>query len=357
MRIILVIALTAFLVGCESNSSLAMLEDYRKRMANVLDIEVQPDTQAYSLATFPDKRDRIQKTTEVRQGLWEVLDFRKCDMLSMISERNSSLGKVMPASYKMRYELKFLDALTACQSQLTLVKNPDETQTAFLERLGVIIEVKRSNLGAEIWNGIYGSDEVAKQFKSSNTPLLLQSEEPLTTITPPSDIFEKFLHLASLTQEESFLLPSWLDSLEQEYERLHTSEMGPKLLASLLPLSSHLDAVAAAIEARLKRQPFCFKGHQPPRAAVLNTVFRKHYVDKVQPYMARVEQLLKPWFSQQQALMTRLPSTPAMQDYAWQVYSTDNPKSLWNRWIAARNRHTKAWQTILGQCNMMPGKH
>jgi hypothetical protein len=71
--------------------------------------------------------------------------------------------------------------------------------------------------------------------------------------------------------------------------------------------------------------------------------------------MAAVEQNAKPWFETQAAIIKNLPSTPAMKVYANKVFSQQHSDSLWRRWITARNRHTKAWQTILGQCNMMPG--
>jgi len=121
-------------------------------------------------------------------------------------------------------------------------------------------------------------------------------------------------------------------------------------------LTNHLNAVAEAIDKRLSRKPFCFKGHQPPRANVLNNVFRKYYVQQVQPYMAEVEQNAKPWFTAHTAIIKKLPPTPAMKVYADQVFSPQHNNSLWSRWIAARDRHTKAWQTILGQCNMMPSR-
>ena len=111
-----------FLSGCNSNAPKALLNDYTQRMSNVLDIEIAASDPNINLPSFPDKRDRFVSTNDIRQGLWEVLDFRQCDMLSIISERNSSLGKVMPASQKMRYELRFIKALQDCRRLIAEVK-------------------------------------------------------------------------------------------------------------------------------------------------------------------------------------------------------------------------------------------
>ena len=333
-----------------------MLSDYSQRMSNVLDTAITPNNPT-ALPNFPEKRERIIPTPEIRQGLWEVLDFRQCDMLSIISERNSSLGKVMPASQKMRYELRFFHALQQCKTRLAAIAEPDDTQQAFKERLDTIYQSKQTNLPAEIWNGLYGSKEISKHFKQGADPLAMSQ----TTDAPSPTIFEntlnKFAHLAALTdpKQEAIKLPDWLDGIETQYATLHHSDFGSQILATLPMLTATLSDIADAIEHRLARKPFCYKGHQPQRATVLSNVFQKFYVQQVQPYMALVEKAAKPWFEQHALIMSYLPTTQPMQNYSNQVISMQAPNSLWQQWITARNRHTKAWQSILGQCNMMPG--
>ena len=151
------------LSGCDTNTSQAMLADYSQRVSNVLETEISTDTTQNTLPNFPQKRDRIIPTPDIRQSLWEVLDFRKCDMLSIISERNSSLGKVMAASQKMRYELRFINALRQCKEKLAAIIEPDESQQAFKVRLETIYQTKKANLRDEIWNGSGGG--VIRAFK------------------------------------------------------------------------------------------------------------------------------------------------------------------------------------------------
>lgn len=304
-----------------------MLEDYAARMSNVLETEIDLELEQAALAipVFPVKRERIVPTTELREGLWDVLDFRQCDMLHLISERNSSLGKVMPPSQKMRYELRFVSALQNCYQTLEAIEEPDETQQAFQERLAVIYETKLSNLPIEIWNGIYNSDELSQHFKLGKPPLPLESISYGTS----HNALETLSELTVLSGKESITLPAWLDDIETHYEALHRSELGAGLLAGVSMVTHTLDRTAEAIETRLKHKPFCFKGHQPPRATVLSNVFQKYYAGEVQPYMAIIQREGSRWFGLHNAMIKRLPAPSAMQDYRLQVLALESESSLW----------------------------
>jgi hypothetical protein len=353
----LLVLVLFFLSGCNSNTAQALLDDYSNRMSNVLEIEIPTSNTLRQLPAFPEKRDRIVSTSDIRQGLWEVLDFRQCDMLSIISERNSTLGKVMPASQKMRYELRFIKALQECRELIAKAKNPDESQLKFQARLEEIYQTKKANLPAEIWNGIYTSAEINKHFKLAAKPFSVDSSADIDSITKIHRTLGRFTYLASLAnaEESTIELPDWLDQIENEYATLHHSDFGSQVIATIPLLTSTLNQVAGAIEGRLMKKPFCFKGHKPKRATVLSNVFQTFYVKQVQPYMTLVEKAAKPWFVQNDFIFSQLPATNQMQEYSQQIFDLQNPSSLWNQWTEARDRHTKAWQTILGQCNMMPG--
>lgn len=351
---IIIAALLLTISGCDASKPESMLTEYSQRMSTVLETGVQSAT-ITELPTFPQKRDRTYLTTDLRQGLWEVLDFRQCDMLGIISERNSLLGKVMLPSQKMRYELRFVNALQQCKKTIQTMEGPDQELDAFKDRLDEILTLKHNNLPLEVWNGIYASAEISKHFKTSAIPFSNKASGVDSEHVSVHTATQKFHHLATLASSKTIELPNWLDNIEADYAALYRSDMGPQLLRSISLLTSHLTNVADAIDQRLSRKPFCFKDHQPPRAAVLNNVFRKYYVEQVQPYMATVEQNAKLWFETHAAIIQKLPATPGMKSYADQVFSLENSNSLWSRWITARDHHTKAWQTILGQCNMMPG--
>ncbi|PWQ95589.1 hypothetical protein DKW60_14315 [Leucothrix pacifica] len=353
IHLLAALSLLMLLTACQVSAPQAMLEDYTARMSNVLttDIKLNLGEAALAIPAFPAKRDRVVATQELREGLWDVLDFRQCDMLSLISERNSSLGKVMLPSQKMRYELRFIVALQACRKILVDIEEPDDTQLAFQERLDAIYQTKSDNLPREIWNGIYGADEISQHFKIGTPPLALDTDSG----NPPRYALQQLSGLATLSRTDSITLPAWLEQVEAPYETLHHSEFGASLLSSLVMMTQTLDRTAQAIETRLQAKPFCFPGHKPPRATTLYNVFQKFYAGKVQPYMAVIQRQGSPWFALHDELIQQLPATDSMNDYRQQVLGMNVDGSLWDQWVKARQRHTQAWQDILGQCNMMPG--
>ena len=73
--------------------------------------------------------------------------------------------------------------------------------------------------------------------------------------------------------------------------------------------------------------------------------------------MAKLDNQGRRWLTAQAEILYYFTALmpAAMQDYQQKVLSLENPRALWPQYIAARNRHTKAWQMLLSQCNLMPG--
>ena len=102
----------------------------------------------------------------------------------------------------------------------------------------------------------------------------------------------------------------------------------------------------------------CYNRRPTPKARILDTVFRKHYVARVQPYLARVHRQAREWL----VLVNRLASaqegqmTPAFAAYFEAQLSMEAKEAIWSRYQRALARHTEAWQTVLAQCGLLPGK-
>lgn len=349
--------LCGLLTGCDKAPANAMLEDYADSMSNVLDtpIELALDEVMLDLPMLPEKRERMRPTTEIREGLLEVWDFKRCGMMNLIAERNSSLGKIMLPSQKMKYELRFIAALQTCQTQMQTVSEPDTQEQEFIARLEAIQAIKQANLPAEIWNGIYTSDEISQHFAVGKPPLGL----PQTNDSNHGHVqtaLQQLQTLAEQADQNPVVLPQWLDKLEDTYYNFYTSNFGSAFLPSLRMLTQTLDRTAAAIEQRLADSPFCYPDHRPRRAEVLRNIFQKYYAGQVQPYMALVQRDGKAWLQAHAQIMDKLQPPVAMQAYQQQVISLQADNSLWQQWLQASQRHTQAWQDILGQCGMMPGQ-
>ncbi len=347
------LCLSLWLSACGKPEAQTLLEDYADSMSNVLATAIPLDFEAAvrAIPALPEKRQRTLDTPDMREGMLDVWDFQQCGMMHLIAERNSSLGKVMLPSQKMRYELRFLAALQRCLVTMQALSAPDKAQQDFIARLLTIAQLKQQNLAKEIWNGLYRSDEISQHFARGQTPLPLtagQSGNVLRALTQ--------LHtLAGLHDKTPLALPAWLDEIEAVYYAFYSSEFGAQLLPALAMLTHALHQTAVALETRLQAAPFCHSGHRPRRAEILRNIFQKYYAGQVQPYMALIQREGQEWLRLHDEIMHRLPAPKAMQAYQQRVLSLSAANSLWRQWETASRRHTRAWQEILGQCEMMPG--
>lgn len=348
----LLIALLA-LSGCDRGSPEYMMQDYMSRVENTLETSIDTELDVGDkIPLFPRKRARKQATDELRQGLLEVLDLDYCEgLLHLIAQRNSSLGKVMPPSKQMTYEIRFFQLIRDCHNKIQL----DSEQEAELKtRIREIYEIKKRNLAKEIYNGIYMSEEIAGNFSRSEAPIALEGD---TGLDASIRVVEQFLLLAQLPSNETdWQAPTFLNEIENSFKVLYSNRYGGQLLKSLVLLTESMNATADGINAKLDSRPFCLPGHRNPRTDILRNVFAKYYSGTFQPYLSKVHRSGQIWLETNQKLAAALPLPLAMDAYFNETLSLEHPNSLWQQYIRARDRHTQAWQRLLSQCGMMPGQ-
>lgn len=339
------------LAGCSDGNPEHLLEDYMSRVSNTIEVEFDTELKANdSIPLFPRKRERVKQTEEVRQGLIEVLDLEYCTgMLNLIAQRNSNLGRVMLPSQQMTYEIRFFSSLDRCKEKL----ETDSSQPQQLrQQINAIYEIKARNLKHEIWNGIYGADEFAANFSRSEDPIPAEGESGFSAT---KIAINTLAQLAAITPETATQFDlTQLSNLEDSYKTLHTNRYGSRLLKSLLLLSETMERTSTAIHERLNKRPFCFPGYQTPKREILHNVFIKYYGQRFQQYLSRVHREGDQWRDFNEKLIGQFEATPAVRAHYEQTLSLTSETSLWNRYVKARDAHTKAWQRILGQCNLMP---
>lgn len=354
MRAMLLTALLTTLVvsGCSKPTARDMLETYTERVGNALEQEVETD---FDLAlsqrpAYPPRRQRLLEIPEIREGLIDVLDFRHCDLLHRIAQRNTSLGRLAPGSQRLIYELEMLPALRQCRDRLADSKEEDLQKLN--ARLNTIIKIKQKSLPRLIWNALYNSEEMEQQF-ALGAPPLPQSEPG--TVTPPTAALDHFADIARLSSEQNWQTPAYADDLEKDFEQLYRSSFGAEWLTSLILLTHTLEQTAAAIDQRLERRPVCFKQQPNNQARIIRNVFQKFYAGQFQPYLSTVERQGRLWRDYQLNITAQLPLPPVATEYFSAVFDAERPDALWHRYLNARDLHTRNWQRLLRQCGMMPG--
>lgn len=335
-------------VGCgQQNDIEDMLDDYSLRVSRVLDIE-QPKAMFPAIPAFPPRRARLQPTTEIREGLLDVLKLKHCGLLPMIAERNSSLGKVYTPASRLIYELKFYQGIRSCAQ---LLQDDPATDRDLIRQVTEILRLKQLNLPPELWNGIYTAAEIEQHFALSAAPLARDNNPS------PSAPMQTLLFATQAALNNQQINAELIKQVEAAYAELHQSEAGAQILQSLRLLTAYLNQTANIIELRLAERPLCFQQQPTPQATILRNVFQKYYAAAVQPYMAEVQRHASSWIGTHQQLWQLFENEGVMPENMHNYRALWlGEQGLWRRYEQARNRHTEAWQQILTQCGLMPSR-
>lgn len=342
------LTLSLILAGCTGPEAEDLVKTYASRTGNAIDIDFDLNL-IPTVAFYPrlaDRRDRLAAVPEQNQSLLELLELRHCNLVTLVSERNTSLGKLAPESQRLIYELQFLPALTSC---IEILEDKDEF-SELKERLSEIETLKRKGFPAQLFNSFYNAPEMEQQFSLGEPPV---SPNPELLDTGAIQPLERFKILAELVSKPSWDTPEFAPQLEDSYEQLYRSNFGGQWLASFALLTQTLDQTAQAIEQRLAGRPMCFNQRGNSKSAILWNVFNKFYIGSLQPYLALVERQAKRWQRLHFAILTSLSEQVVQTQNYLPYFSEQGP--VWKNYLSARNRHTQAWQALLDQCGLRPG--
>lgn len=342
------------LSGCTEQTAESMLHDYTKRVSNALEypIEFNPADASYPL--LPPRRERRIDIPELREGLIDVLRLRHCDLLPLISERNSNLGRVMTPSQILHYELRFLPAIQQCEKQLMIQASDEPDISELLIRVKEIRQHKETHLPLVIWNALYTSPEMEQQFSRSTTPFPLSSSSHISHI---QQVIDPFIVIAQIAEQSSMTLDKeFIQSLESYYEQLYRTELGSQWMRSVSLLTQAMNAVAIGIESRIDQRPICFQRQPNNRSAIIQNVFRNFYAAEFQPYLASTDQFGQRWIGLQNALLNALPVPDSSAIYFSNIFDKNHLDGFMYAYEQAKTRHLNAWQQLLDHCGLTAGR-
>ncbi|MCG7602039.1 DUF3080 domain-containing protein [Halomonas sp. McH1-25] len=337
------------LAACDRHESAdAMLIDYQQRVSNVLDIEAPTPQSPPNIPRFPDRQERLFEIAPTRLGMLDVYALRECQIISLVAERNSQLGKVATASQHWLYELELWRRLRHCWNTPAVQRLDGEDRT----QLRQLLQDKTEQLPKASWNALFDSSEWVKNFSRVSTPL-----SPAETASLGDD-------LAALAYLRHMVLnqynPAWTPEsgrLEAHLQILRQQPSTARLLRSLLLVTQRLDELSHSLETRLAERPVCYNGHPNPRAETLHNVFINYFIGEVQAYLASLDRQSRAWLSAVDSLLDAYGvSRPSVTAYRLAWLSLDTPQAPWQQFHAATQRHVELWQRIWRSCGMMPGK-
>jgi hypothetical protein len=280
--------------------------------------------------SLPAVRDRRQYLSVFDIGLLDFLSLQQCDVGIVVGRKNSILGKVMPDSQRFLYELDIIRAIESCNID-------DET---LANELQLVAQKKRLELPIAFGNAIFNGEESKEFFSLSNGffPLNDKTEnqqELLNALNRLVDIGER---LATLPDVNS-------DVFENDLKILMNSEYAGKLLYTLTQLTKFLSLVSeqvGALDKEVCGAPILYLKQQ----------FDIHYVEKIQPYMGRLNRSAY----QVLPLLNRLAElsssfTLEMTRFVNQ-FSLEDKSSEWHRYQNASQLHAQKWSALFSSCSV-----
>lgn len=127
-KLLSLIAVVFVLSGC-SDPAQSLMDDYAKRLGRTLALELQ-DPAPLDLQPLPSITATRADIAETSITLVELVASRACGLDVLLGERNSSLGKVMPPSQRLKYELNFLKQVQPCLTHPDIAPDLQQKLTA-----------------------------------------------------------------------------------------------------------------------------------------------------------------------------------------------------------------------------------
>lgn len=320
------------LAGCHFHSPAeSMLDDYLSRLARVLD-QPKPEVERQSPPQLPPPRELQIVIEPLSIDLLDYWAFRKCGLTSLLSERNSILGRVMQPSQLLHMDGRLIRQLRICQNELE-----DEELVALTDQL---LEQKLEQWPLRYWNATIAAPEMRRFWSPSTAPFVPERDESFVSAEAA------MAFLANLP--EQLYAPAWPESseLELHYQQLDSYQLGGKLLQSLQLASDYLIAANSMLERAIASESLCPGELHKPELDYARNVMIKVFVGELQPWFATLNRRSSSLFEHYDHLI---------QTQARDLQPRIKPhqaatQKLFNQFQQLNRDHVELWQELFESC-------
>ena len=321
------IAAVCVLSGC-SDPAITLMEDYASRLERVLALELQ-EPAAADLPPLPSIANSRAEITESSITLVELVATRACGLDLLLGERNSSLGKVMSPSQRLKYELAFLKQVQPC------LTNPDIAPD--LQQKLAAIAADKAALIDKHWQNFLLQDETLRQqlhpYRSLSEP------NSVAGVAETLQAMHALLALRKQISEQNWQQANEIDP-EQALEALYQANTLSQLQQSLRFSQNWLHSLNQQLE-RLDLTSQCPAGKPSDKADILHTILLQYFIGKVQVYLAQLDGT----YQQLYPLLLQL-----YQDTALAQAVSLRFEAPHNELKAELKRHVIWWKAVQQQC-------
>jgi hypothetical protein len=323
----------------------ALLVDYLKRVERATGIKSKLSSQV-DLLPYPSHREQNLQVAPLRMGMVNFAKLYPCDLFKLINERNSIMGRVMPISQKLVYEIAFLQDANVCYQKLAATATSNKE---FLSLFKEVIKKKQANLPIIFWQATFNSPELKKLFSLAVSPLNPDEDQAFLNARQSVAYFRE---LAKHLTSGSLAIDK--EELETHYFRLQRYQYGGRLLQSVAQLTDYLNRAAYSLETLMSEAILCVQKKPTEQAYILNNVFRKYYAQRVGAYISQIHRQGQTWLADIDALVQAQTVNLPFAFIRYRAQMLNFNSGIWQGFDVAIQRHTQAWQAVLSQCGLMP---
>ena len=327
IKVLSLIAVAFVVTGC-SDAALSLMDDYTSRLSRTLALEIK-DPAPLDLQPLPSITTTRADITETSITLVELVATRACGLDLLLGERNSSLGKVMTPSQRLKYELAFLKQVQPC------LNNPDIAPD-LQQKLATIASDKATQIDKH-WQNFLQQDETLRQqlhpYRNLSEP------DSVAGVAETMQALHSLLALKKSIVQQNWQQASDINpelALEALYKANTLSQLQQSLRFSqnwLQSLNQQLDRVDLTAQ--------CPAGKSSDKAEILNTILLQYFIGKVQVYLAQVDGT----YQQLHPLLLQLYQSTALAQSIQQRFEVPNTALK-----AELKRHVIWWKEVQQKC-------
>ena len=284
-------SLSLLLNACSVGAT-AELQDYAKRVARVLE-QPLPQLQVETLQRQAVQDNRLALEQNGELNLLEFLRLNRCALGHTVAQQNSSLGKVALPSQQLHFTRDFVQQAPACIELL------QDEQPKLASALAQARQQKIELRMAYWWNAWIGSQEWQAFTAIAAAPLEMTEEQP-AHINHSLAALDYALAQGQRWQQQAFEYDEAV--MEAHLQQLLLGETLGRWQRALVLQTATLNQVASMLERRYQQKSLCATSSQHQSVTILQTVFRKYYLGKVQPYLSRSRRLEPPVLAHSRAM-------------------------------------------------------
>jgi hypothetical protein len=327
IKVVSLVAVVFVLNGC-SDPALSLMDDYTSRLSRTLALEIQ-DPAPLDLQPLPSITTTRLDIADSNITLVELVATRACGLDVLLSERNSSLGKVMTPSQRLKYELAFLKQVQPCLSHPDIA--PDLQQ-----KLAAIASDKATQINQH-WQNFLQQDETLRQQMHPSRSL--SEPDSVAGVVETMQALHSLLKLKKSIVQQNWQQASSINP-EQALEALYKANTLSQLQQSLRFSQNWLQSLNQQLE-QVDLTAQCPAGKSSDKAEILDTILLKYFIGKVQVYLAQVDGT----YQQLYPLLLQLYQGTALEQPIQQRFEVPNTE-----FKAELKRHVLWWKAVQQHC-------